>query len=72
MNTERNVYAEVNTFLDKCYANDNNYSYAAGVMSSVLINALEYLPKNDREMLLDRLINITELHLNGSQKAKGI
>jgi hypothetical protein len=52
---ERNVYNHVTEFANKGFANDGNFNFTAGVMESVLISALEMLPKGKRDMLLDRL-----------------
>lgn len=55
---ERNVYNEVTEFANKGWANDGNFNFTAGVLESVLINALEQLPKGKREVLLNRLVDI--------------
>lgn len=55
---ERNVYSEVTEFSDKGWKHDGNFNFTAGVLESVLINALEQLPRGKREVLLDRLIAV--------------
>lgn len=55
---ERNVYNEVTEFADKGWKHDGNFNFTAGVLESVLINALEQLPKSKREVLLNRLVDI--------------
>ena len=51
---DRNVYEVVSEFANKGYANDGNFNFTAGVLESVLISALEQLPKGKRNVLLDR------------------
>ena len=58
MSKERNVYNEVSEFATRGYANDGNFNFTAGVLESVLISALEQLPKRKREVLLDRLVAV--------------
>ena len=55
MKQQRNVYNEVTNFAKRGYENDGSYAFTAGVYESVLISALEQLPKRKREVLLDRL-----------------
>ena len=55
MSKERNVYNEVTNFAKRGFANDGSYAFTAGVYESILISALEQLPKRKREVLLDRL-----------------
>ena len=55
---DRNVYDEVTEFANRGYANDGNFNFTAGVLESVLISALEQLPKRERDVLLDRLVDI--------------
>jgi hypothetical protein len=64
MSKERNVYNEVTRFGNAAYKADGNNNFLAGVYESVLINALEQLPKAKREVLLDRLINIDTQYFN--------
>lgn len=52
---ERNVYNHVTEFSNKGWANDGNFNFTAGVLESVLISALEQLPRGKRDVLLDRL-----------------
>ena len=54
----RNIYDEVTRFGNAAYKADGNYSFLAGVYESVLIDALQSLPAEKRNELLDRLIDI--------------
>jgi hypothetical protein len=58
MKNDRNVYKEVTDFVEHGWACDGNFNFTAGVLESVLINALEQLPRGKREVLLDRLIAV--------------
>jgi len=63
---ERNVYNHVTAFANKGFANDGNFNFTAGVLESVLISALEQLPKAKREVLLDRLDAIDTKYFTGN------
>jgi hypothetical protein len=52
---ERNVYNHVTAFTNKGWENDGNFNFTAGVLESILISALEQLPRGKRDVLLDRL-----------------
>ena len=58
MKQVRNVYNEVTNFAKSGFSVDGNYNFVCGVYESVLIDALEQLPKAKREVLLDRLVDI--------------
>ena len=66
-NTNRNVYEVVSEFANKGYANDGNFNFTAGVLESVLISALEQLPKGKRNVLLERLDTIGNKFFNKTQ-----
>jgi hypothetical protein len=69
MKHERNVYNEVTQFSNNGWNNDKNFNFTAGVLESVLINALEQLPKRKREVLLDRLITIDAKYFTNKEVA---
>ena len=54
----RNIYDEVTRFGNAAYKADGNNNFLAGVYESVLIDALQSLPAEKRNELLDRLIDI--------------
>lgn len=59
-NVSRVPYDVVNAFADAAWAHDKNFNFCAGVLESVLVSALEQLPKGKREALMDRLVHIQD------------
>ena len=66
---ERNVYNHVAEFSNKGWANDGNFNFTAGVLESILINALEQLPRAKRDVLLDRLDSIDAKYFTKKEAA---
>ena len=66
---ERNVYNHVTEFSSKGWANDGNFNFTAGVLESILINALEQLPRAKRDVLLDRLDSIDAKYFTKKEAA---
>lgn len=69
MKQVRNAYNEVTEFSNRGWANDGNFNFTCGVLETILINALEDLPKKKREVYLDRLKQIdSKFFVKGQMK----
>jgi hypothetical protein len=48
----------VESFVTRGYQKDGNYSFVAGALESMLVQALEDLPKAKRQSYIDRMIEM--------------
>ena len=53
---EVKVYDVVDTFVSRSYQEHGSYNFVAGFLESMLVQALEDLPKTKRQIYVDRII----------------
>ena len=66
---EVKVYDVVDSFVSRAYQKDGSYNFVAGVLESMLIRALEDLPKAKRQVYVDQIIEMqSKFFSNKSEK----
>ena len=66
---EVKVYDVVDAFVSRAYQADGSYNFVAGFLESMLVRALEDLPKAKRQVYIDQIIKTqAQFFSNKSEK----